>query len=238
MRVVNREMGDLPDRPGSDGQFEEWLSDGERHGGKRPWRADEPPAVERPRWQTVDLVGVALALALVAALVALVLSAGSEDDPELTRSPHPLPVAEEHTSGYEREAFGGYDREQVIELGQRRFPQCDGHFSRYDDACHASAGAVHADHTVPLAEAWHSGAWRWGQSRRDQFAADLDNLAVMTARLNVTKGDDDPAEWLPEHRVCEYVEQWVSVKAKYGLSADQAERDALADAAQDCGSLR
>lgn len=146
-----------------------------------------------------------------------------------------LPVADEHDAGYDRELFGDYDRERILDRNERRFP-CRGYYSRYDDQCHRSPDAVHADHAVALSEAWDSGAWQWDQSRRDEFAADPANLAVMTARLNISKSDADPAEWLPEHRRCAYVETWVKVKAKYELTIDDAERAALTSAAEGCAS--
>lgn len=81
-------------------------------------------------------------------------------------------------------------------------------------------------------EAWESGAWSWSQQRRDAFANDTSDrrtLSVMTRTLNTVRGDKDPANWLPpaSSQVCRYVSEWLSVKARWGLSMDQAESNAI-----------
>ena len=45
----------------------------------------------------------------------------------------------------------------------------------------------------------------------------------------VPKGDDDPAQWEPPRHDdwCRYATDWVEVKVRWDLSADQAEVDAL-----------
>ncbi|MFC4001222.1 HNH endonuclease family protein [Prauserella oleivorans] len=99
--------------------------------------------------------------------------------------------------------------------------------SSYDGVVMADAGDADLDHLVPLAEAARSGVRGWTEEQREAFANDLDQLVVVTARSNRQKGDQDPASWLPDEDRCGYAARWVAVKAKYSLTVDQDERDAL-----------
>lgn len=90
------------------------------------------------------------------------------------------------------------------------------------------------DHVVPLSEAARSGTRDWTHHTRERFANDRANLALMTASSNRSKGDQDPAEWLPDLDQCGYVETWVKVKAKYELTADPAEVAAIEDVLRSC----
>lgn len=91
------------------------------------------------------------------------------------------------------------------------------------------------DHTVALAEAWDSGI---SNGDLEAFGDDSAKLNLMTGNLNQSKGDQDIAEWTPPHApsTCHYVNTYVSVKVKYGLSVDQVEKEALLDLAGQCGS--
>ena len=94
----------------------------------------------------------------------------------------------------------------------------------------ASRG-LDVDHLVALAEAWGSGAYAWTWSTREAFANDLGyewSLRAVTASVNRSKSDRDPAGWLPAAAVrCEYVSRWMAVKYRWGLSVDPAERSAI-----------
>jgi len=93
---------------------------------------------------------------------------------------------------------------------------------------------VHIDHVVPLAEAHRSGAASWPRSKKQRFANDPDNLLATQGTANMSKSDRDPAEWLPDKGRCAYISRWVSVKTKYGLGADRAERQAIQRIRSDC----
>lgn len=85
---------------------------------------------------------------------------------------------------------------------------------------------------VPLAEAWDSGARAWTPARREAYANDQDaaaSLVAVTARANRQKADQDPATWMPPapDATCRYLGEWVATKLRWGLSADQAEIDAI-----------
>ncbi|WP_307868366.1 HNH endonuclease family protein [Umezawaea beigongshangensis] len=165
-----------------------------------------------------------------------------------------LPVAAEgKMTGYSRDRFphwssrgeGCDTREVVLQQQGRDVVRGEGckatsgeWTSPYDGVVVTDAGDVDIDHVVPLAEAWRSGAADWTDERREQFANDLDGpqLVAATAKSNRTKGDQDPAKWKPpvQEYWCTYAVNWVQVKSTYGLSVDQAEKDALAGVLKGC----
>ncbi|KAL0580421.1 hypothetical protein V5O48_001574 [Marasmius crinis-equi] len=103
--------------------------------------------------------------------------------------------------------------------------------SPYDNVSTTLASDLDIDHVVPLKEAWVSGARKWTDAQRQAFANDLTRpqLVAVTDSLNQSKGDKDPAEWIPPlaSYVCTYVRAWVTVKHYYDLSVDSAEKTAL-----------
>ncbi|MCG8926128.1 HNH endonuclease family protein [Lentzea sp. CC55] len=110
--------------------------------------------------------------------------------------------------------------------------------SAYDGVVIKDGGEVDIDHTVPLAEAWRSGADKWTDEQRKAFANDLGGiqLIAVTAKSNRSKGDQDPAKWKPPVAAygCTYARHWIAVKINYKLTADQAEHDALAGLLATC----
>lgn len=97
------------------------------------------------------------------------------------------------------------------------------------------------DHLVPLDEAWASGARSWSSARREAYANDLADprtLVAVSLHENRSKGDRDPAQWLPARGVCRYVADWVAVKLRWGLGVDSLERSALARVAARCPDQR
>ncbi|MFH9198820.1 HNH endonuclease family protein [Streptomyces anulatus] len=111
-------------------------------------------------------------------------------------------------------------------------------FSPYDGATWSAASDVDIDHMVPLAEAWRSGASSWTTAQRQSFANDLTRpqLIAVTDNVNQSKGDQDPAEWMPptSSYKCTYVRAWVHVKKHYNLTVDSAEKSALQSALNGC----
>ncbi|NUS44026.1 MAG: HNH endonuclease [Mycobacteriaceae bacterium] len=92
-----------------------------------------------------------------------------------------------------------------------------------------------ADHIVALAEAWRSGADKLDENVRRRIANDALNLVASDPTANRSKGDQDPSTYLPPGKFrCEYVDRYVQVKVKYGLSVDQAEQTALRAAVDTC----
>jgi hypothetical protein len=114
-------------------------------------------------------------------------------------------------------------------------------FSYYDGEYVGDARGLDIDHLVPLAEAWDSGARRWTAQQREAFANDLGDprsLVAVTSSVNRSKGDRDPADWLPPRSSarCRYVEQWVAVKLRWKLRIDAAEKVALTGLAAACAN--
>ncbi|MCX4551373.1 HNH endonuclease family protein [Streptomyces sp. NBC_01387] len=110
--------------------------------------------------------------------------------------------------------------------------------SEYDGANWTASSDVDIDHMVPLAEAWRSGASAWTTAQRQAFANDLTRpqLIAVTDNVNQSKGDKDPAKWLPPlaSYKCTYVRAWVEVKHYYKLTVDSAEKTALQGVLNGC----
>lgn len=101
----------------------------------------------------------------------------------------------------------------------------------------AYGGAIQIDHTVPVENAWISGAWRWTKSTRVRYYNDLEDprtLVGVDAYDNESKSDQDPTTWLPSHGRCRYVRYWVAVKTRWQLSVTAAEKTKLATLAAAC----
>lgn len=111
-------------------------------------------------------------------------------------------------------------------------------FSPYDGQTLTDPSDVDIDHTVPLANAWRTGAADWDDERRADFANDLDRpqLLAVSASSNRAKGDQDPSQWKPPQRDywCQYAQDWIEVKYYWELWVTEAERDALADMLDTC----
>ncbi|OBZ73078.1 hypothetical protein A0H81_07100 [Grifola frondosa] len=110
--------------------------------------------------------------------------------------------------------------------------------SPYDGVATTLSSDLDIDHLVPLKEAWLSGARDWTDAQREAFANDLTRpqLVAVTDNLNESKGDKDPAEWMPPLASfqCTYVRAWVQVKYYYSLTVDTAEKAALEDILNSC----
>lgn len=97
------------------------------------------------------------------------------------------------------------------------------------------------DHLVPLAEAHRSGAESWDADQRRAFANNLvhpDGLIAVFSKANRSKGDSDPANWLPpnESYRCEYVQDWLIYKFIWELSMDKEEELAIRRVLRECGT--
>ncbi|MFC3999690.1 HNH endonuclease family protein [Nocardiopsis sediminis] len=159
-----------------------------------------------------------------------------------------LTVEAEAGDGYDRDLFPHWStvegncsaREYVlrrdgdnVEVGSDCYPTSGSWYSVYDGVTSSVPSEISIDHFVPLAEAWRSGADSWSTSQREQFANDIDSpqLWAVTASSNSSKGDRDPAEWLPTRTEihCDYAKSWINVKYVWELSIDSAEQAALED---------
>ena len=170
-------------------------------------------------------------------------------------------VENEYKTGYKRSLFihwadlngdGCDTREEVLKRASNSKPQVDPYrcyvvagdwASPYDGKNLSDRGDVDIDHVVALKEAWDSGAWAWSESQRKAYANDMTDrrtLIAVTDRVNMSKSDKDPSNWMPPLRSywCTYLGDWISVKARWGLSMDQSEFGRIGNLlSSDCGSL-
>ena len=196
---------------------------------------------------TPVLVALLIALSAPASTAALVPTARISLGAALNR----LKVQPEYSSGYSRSKFGDWidadgdgldtraevliDESKVSVTITRGIVRTGRWVSLYDNLTWTISTDVDIDHVVALSEAWKSGAYRWSASRRIAFANDLGvswSLRAVTDNVNASKGDRDPASWLPPYRAstCTYLVGWVGVKLRWGLSVDAAEKSAIINA--------
>jgi hypothetical protein len=65
-------------------------------------------------------------------------------------------------------------------------------------------------------------------------------LNAVTDRVNASKSDKDPSNWMPPLKSywCTYLGDWISVKARWGLSMDQSEFGRIKNLlVSDCSTL-
>jgi Protein of unknown function (DUF1524) len=113
-------------------------------------------------------------------------------------------------------------------------------FSYYDRVSWTDTSRIDIDHMVPLAEAWDSGARNWTTAQRQSYANDLGDyrpLVGVTDSVNQSKGDQDPAQWLPTYDKCRYLREWVAVKLRWRLTVDTAERNAMNSLKSSCSNV-
>jgi len=171
----------------------------------------------------------------------------------------PLKItAQSHADTYNREAvFGGWIsvdgckntraevliRTSTVPVTFTRSSECTVKTGRWTDPWSGVTTTVahefQIDHTVPLANAWRSGAWSWSHQRRVAFANDLADhlhLVPIVASENASKSDRGPDEWKPPNRAawCRYARVWDRIKAKWHLTATRAEWNALVGMAASC----
>ena len=109
----------------------------------------------------------------------------------------------------------------------------------WDGFTSTRASDFQIDHTVPLAEAWRSGAWAWSDEHRAAFAQNLDEpdeLNALKGAVNSAKSDRSPDQWKPPLRTswCRYATAWARIKADWALTVTQPEHDALATMLSTC----
>ena len=163
-----------------------------------------------------------------------------------------LPAAAETRSGYARSKFSHWadangdcqdTRSEVLRAETKSTVKgscavsVGKWLSYYDNATWTKASDVDIDHMVPLAEAWDSGARKWTASTRKAYANDLGDkrtLVAVTDNVNQSKGDKDPAQWMPSQNRCRYLREWVAVKIRWSLKVDATEKSVLTSKAKNC----
>lgn len=206
----------------------------------------------RQRWLRVVLPIVIVAAASVAC------DPAPAPPPSLPGGVAPLTIADPHPDGYDRDLFGDWidadhdcqnTRAEVL-IAESQVPvtfttpsDCTVSTGQWVDpwsgATSTSASALDVDHTVPLANAWRSGAWSWTPQQRVDFANDLsnaDHLIAIPLGENRAKGDDGPEDWRPPDpgSWCHYAQAWTDIKSRWNLTASAAEWDAILEMAGTC----
>lgn len=162
-------------------------------------------------------------------------------------------AAEGSMTGYDRDKFPHWvtisgncnARETVLKrdadevtVGSDCYPTSGRWYSQWDGVVETSASDIHIDHQVPLAEAWRSGASSWSTDRREDFANDVTGteLIAVTASVNMSKSDRDPAEWKPPRTgaYCLYAKMWIHSKHQWNLRLQSAEKSALQSMLDTC----
>jgi hypothetical protein len=170
-----------------------------------------------------------------------------------------LEIAEPHVDGYDRALFGsGWDDvdhdcqdtraevliiESQVPVAFSAVASCTVAIGQWVDpwsgVVSTGASALDVDHTVPLANAWRSGAWAWTPEQRVAYANDLADdahLIAIPAGENRSKADDGPEAWRPlaASSWCAYARVWTAIKAKWNLTATPSEWSAILELAATC----
>ncbi len=162
------------------------------------------------------------------------------DDPGRTREPLRRLQPELFAVWIDADNDGCDTREEVLRSesltgndGQTSgcLPDPGSWFSAYDNTETDDPTQLDVDHLVSLKETWDSGAWAWTPERRIAYANDLTDgrtLVAVASTSNRSKGDRDPSNWLPDDdSVCQYVADWIAVKARWSMSMDESEHGRL-----------
>jgi hypothetical protein len=111
--------------------------------------------------------------------------------------------------------------------------------SYYNGETYTRASKLQIDHTVPVKNAWISGAWEWNKDTRVRFYNDLGDarsLVAVDTHDNEAKGDQAPTDWLPERGQCRYLKSWTAVKTRWHLTVTRHEKRTLRHLAADCAN--
>lgn len=95
-----------------------------------------------------------------------------------------------------------------------------------------NAKDIQIDHVVPLKEAYVSGAYKWTWKKRcayANFTANTHHLIAVDGKANMQKSDSGPDRWMPPNNkfTCEYIRDWLRVKAIWKLMMSESEVNAI-----------
>jgi hypothetical protein len=209
------------------------------------------------RSSLLRLFATSAAAASIGAGMAVVSPSASAEDGDASQLLAGLVVASEATGpAYDRDHFqhwidvndDGCDTRQEVLLTNSQAEPVMGEncsilegmwWSYLDDQTWTDPSDVDIDHTVPLEEAWQSGAWQWTAQQRQDYANDMVyhwSLVPVTASVHSSKGSSDPAEWMPPYAdiACDYASFWIGVKYRWNLTIDSAEKTALSSVLENC----
>lgn len=106
-------------------------------------------------------------------------------------------------------------------------------YDPYTNDHYYDATDVQIDHTVPLKNAYISGAFAWTWKKRCayfNFLANDSHLKVVQREANLKKLDRGPEDWMPTNTAytCTYLADWLKVKAIWRLMLSEKEAQAIA----------
>ena len=109
----------------------------------------------------------------------------------------------------------------------------------YTATYYYSASELDVDHFVPLKNAHDSGGYEWSLVKKKEYAnylEDSDHLIAVQSGANRSKGARGPEDWKPENTEywCQYAYDWIRIKDTWGLTATQAEWNALVSMVDTC----
>jgi hypothetical protein len=207
-----------------------------------------------------SLAASAVAAGLLLAGLAVPAEAATYYSAPLRTAARSLAVAAENNAGYDRTRYFGdwndtnrdcqntrqevliQESKAALAYTSRGCTASRGRWvTSWDNRVHTYASTVQIDHTVPVHEAWGSGARYWSQARRVAFYNDLGDarsLSAQTSALNSAKQARGPESWMPPANKCAYIGQWIAVKIRWGLRVDSAEKTALIRYADSCPNVR
>jgi hypothetical protein len=221
-------------------------------------RSTSPVSSARTGWRAT--AATAVVAGLIFAGGAAPAEAATTYSASLRTAVKALPVAAENNTGYDRaRQFGDWNdanrdcqntraevlqNESKITTSFTTTKRCTVKGGRWvttwDGRTHTSATTVQIDHTVPVHEAWGSGARGWTKAKRVAFYNDLGDhrtLSAQTSALNSSKGARGPEQWMPPKNRCAYIGEWVAVKHRWGLKVDPGEKAALTRLAASCPNV-
>lgn len=112
----------------------------------------------------------------------------------------------------------------VVQNGQWHDP--------YSNSDMTTSRQVQIDHLVPLKHAYITGAWKWDYRTRCLYANFMGNnyhLLSVSGHENMSKGDKSPDKYIPPEQTyrCEYLKNWLQVKATWKLAITKDEADGI-----------
>ena len=87
--------------------------------------------------------------------------------------------------------------------------------------------SISVDHIIPLKYAHTHGMSRHGVKSRTDFGSDTLNFALVSVRLNSSKGDEGPQDFMPAMNACLYARRWFLVGKKYGIRFEPSDSTVL-----------
>lgn len=102
----------------------------------------------------------------------------------------------------------------------------------YTGTLHTSSKDIQIDHLVALKNSYMSGGHEWAPAKRCLYANYMGNkfhLLSVDGRENLKKGDVSPRQYVPPNKAytCEFLKNWLQVKAIWALRITPIEGDAI-----------